>query len=144
MQLVWRVKAEVVKHVNDSWLTTHNSWTIWNTATTRMQTTFLVTQLACPMRHAHDDMHACACTQSSTCTQSSRMYTVVGLSTTPNTRVLRSHCQKYTTPLISFSHPMLRVTYIANSLTQGAYGSNPKKRFFQKRLDQFLRKLATL
>ena len=39
-------------------LTTHNSWTIWNTATTCMQTTCLVTQLACPMRHAHDAMHA--------------------------------------------------------------------------------------
>ena len=76
--------------------------------------------------------------------QSSRMYTVVGLSTTPNTRVLRSHCQKYTTPLISFSHPIQWYVYIAKFLTQGAYGSNPKKRFFQKRLDQFFRKLTTL
>ena len=33
---------------------------------------------------------------------------------------------------------------MGNFLTQGAYGSNPKKRFFQKRLEYFFRKLTTL
>ena len=108
------------------------------------QTTFLVTQLACPMRHAHDDMHANYFSRHSTSPNHRACIPLLDSRRLRTRECFRSHCQKYTTPLISFFDPMLRVTYIANFLTQGANGSNPKKRFFQKRLNQFLRNVATL
>ena len=57
--------------------------------------------------------------------------------------VEESLSEVYNSVDILFSCHLLMLC-IANFLTQGAYGSNPKKRFFRKRLDQFLRKLMTL
>ena len=91
----------------------------------------------CTRRHARMCMHAIIDMHAII----AHVYRCWTLDDSEHASVEESLSEVYNSVDILFSsHTVVR---IAKFLTQGAYGSNPKRRFFQKRLDQFLRKLTS-